>query len=73
MLIQSVQNLFQFQHGAIKSYHSFTVNIRNFNFNSNMVRLKDGEKTFRIMIPYNFNSNMVRLKARRVMAGMFIY
>ena len=67
-LIQKGALIFQFRHGAIKSELILFQNQHFVNFNSDMVRLRDGVETDPPGNITDFNSDMVRLRDSAIRA-----
>ena len=61
--------LFQFQYGAIKRISSSSCCVNSLDFNSSMVRLKEGAATMNLKLLSYFNSSMVRLKVFPISAS----
>ena len=57
--------MFQFQSGTIKRRFKEAICYQLWSFNSNLVRLKEGNKLKKNNLKISFNSNLVRLKASR--------
>ena len=54
--------IFQFQHGTIERQCSTVLRRPDYDFNSNMVRLREASSLQQCSSEINFNSNMVRLR-----------